>query len=163
VEFDAELYNEIYELINEPEVSLTIVNEEKNKFPYTFTRTARAYKLNAGTFPPGEYKYEASVKSGDKIYRQSGEFSVRALQIESLNTVADHSMLHQLAKKQDGEMVYPADLDALSDIIAAREEIKPVIYTQQRLNEMINLKWVFFLLLALISAEWFLRKRSGTY
>jgi hypothetical protein len=163
VEFEAELYNEIYELVNEPEVSLTITNNEKNKFPYTFTRTARAYKLTAGTFPVGEYQYEAKVKSGDKVLIQKGEFTVSPLQIEALNTVADHRLLYQLAKKQDGEFLYPTDISKLPEMLASREDIKPVIYSQQRLDEIINLKWVFFLLLVLISAEWFLRKRSGSY
>jgi hypothetical protein len=163
IEFEAELYNDIYELINEPEVAIVISNSENNKFPYTFTRTTRAYKLIAGTFPVGEYRYEAKVKSGDKVYVQKGEFTVSPLQIEALNTVADHRLLYQLAQKQDGEFLYPADLSKLPEMLAAREDIKPVIFNQQQLDEIINLKWVFFLLLVLISLEWFMRKRSGSY
>ena len=163
VEFDAELYNDIFELINEPEVSLTITNNENKRFPFVFTKTSTAYKLTAGIFPVGEYKYEAKVKSGDKLLTQSGEFSVSALQAEALVTEADHQLLYSLTKKQDGEMVYPEGLRNLYSLIKAREDVKPVVYTQQRLNEMINLKWVFFIILVLLSVEWFLRKRSGAY
>ncbi|MBA3899551.1 MAG: hypothetical protein H0X62_04950 [Bacteroidetes bacterium] len=163
VEFDAELYDDIYELINEPEVSLTITNAEKNKFPFVFSKTANAYRLNAGIFPVGEYKWEAKVKAGDKILAQSGEFSVSALQIEALNTQADHGLLFNLSKKHGGQMVYPNEMQSLASLITNREDIKPVVYSQQRLNEMINLKWVFFLILLLLSFEWFVRKRSGAY
>ncbi len=163
VEFEAELYNDIYELINEPEIAINIINNQNNKYPFAFSKTSNAYKLNAGLFPVGEYKYEAKVKIGEKVLIQSGEFSVSALQIESLVTEADHQLLYSLTKKQDGEMVYPSELLNLFQLIKTREDIKPVFYTQERLNELINFKWVFFLILMLISFEWFLRKRNGAY
>ena len=163
VEMEAELYNESYELINDAEVNLTISNSEGKKFPFTFSTTEHAYRLNAGMFPVGEYKYEARTKVGEKIYTASGSFSVSALQVESSNTTADHQLLFSLAKKHGGEMVYPNQLDKLAALINAREDVKPVVYTQKSLNDMVNLKWVFFLLLALLSAEWFIRKRNGAY
>ncbi len=113
--------------------------------------------------PAGEYKYDAQTKVGDKIYKQHGEFSISALQIELTNTIADHQLLYSLAKKHDGEMVYPADMDKLASRLNAREDIKSVSYTEKKLNDMINLKWIFFLLLALLSFEWFMRKRNGAY
>ena len=52
--FDAEVYNESYELINDPEVTMNIINSDNKKFPYTFSKTINAYRLNAGMFPVGE-------------------------------------------------------------------------------------------------------------
>ena len=163
VEFDAELYNDSYELINEPEVSMTIINSDNKKFPYVFNKTTNAYHLNAGILPVGDYRYEARVKAGDKILTEKGEFSVSPLQVESINTVADHQLLYNLAQQHMGEMVYKNELNQLEEMLINREDIKPVSYTQQKLNEMINLKWVFFLILVLLSFEWFIRKRSGAY
>jgi hypothetical protein len=163
IEFEAELYNDIYELINEPEVTLTITNSEKNKFPFIFSKTSNAYKLSAGILPVGEYKWEAKVKVGGKVLAQTGEFSVSSLQLEALNTEADHGLLFTLSKNHGGEMVYPSAMESLVELIKTNEEIKPVVYSQQRLNEMINLKWVFFLIIFLLSLEWFVRKRSGAY
>jgi hypothetical protein len=163
VEFEGEVYNESYELINEPEVSITITNADKRSFPFTFSKTSNAYRLNAGMFPVGEYKYEARVKVGEKVFTQRGEFSVSPLMIEAANTVADHQMLYSLAKKHGGDMVYPRELDKLNDLLTKREDIKTVSYTEKKLNDLVNLKWVFFLLLGLLSIEWFLRKRNGAY
>jgi hypothetical protein len=163
VEIEAELYNQSYELINDPEVTLNIVSSDDRKFPFTFTKTAHAYRLDAGVFPVGEYKYEAKTKVGEKIYTATGEFSVTALQVESANTTADHQLLYSLAKKHGGEMVYPSELKKLADLINAREDVKPVSYTEKKLNDLVNLKWVFFLLLGLLTAEWFMRKRNGAY
>lgn len=163
IEFDAEFYNESYEPINDPEVSLTIINDEKKSYPFTFSKTANAYRLNAGSFPVGNYKYDAKVKSGNKVYSAKGEFSVSAMQIESTNTTADHQLLFSMAKKSGGEMVYPANMSKLAEMINAREDVKPISYMHKNLDDLINLKYIFFLLLALLSAEWFLRKWSGGY
>lgn len=163
IEMEAEVYNQSYELINEPEVNISITNSENKKFPFTFGKTSNAYRLNAGMLPVGEYKYEAKVKVGDKLYEQKGEFSVSALQVEFTNTTADHQILYNIAHKNNGEMIYPSDLEKLSDKLNAREDIKSVSYTEKKLNDLINLKWIFFIILALISAEWFMRKRNGAY
>jgi hypothetical protein len=163
VVFDAELYNENYELINIPDISVTITNKDGKSFPYTFSKTERAYTLNAGFFAPGTYQYKAQVKIGEKPFVSSGDFTVSALQAEKTETVADHQFLYTWAHKTGGEMYYPAQLDNLSKLLLSKEEIKTVSYSQVKLMDMVNLKWVFFLLLAFISLEWFLRKRNGMY
>jgi hypothetical protein len=163
VEFEAEVYNDSYELINDPEVSVSITNADGKKFPFTFSKTTNAYRLNAGVFPPGNYRYEAKVKVGAKMYSEHGEFSVSALQVETTNTIADHQLLYSLAKKSGGELVYPDQLDKLAEILNAREDIKPVSHSEKKLSDLINLKWIFFLLLSLISLEWFARKINGAY
>jgi hypothetical protein len=163
IEFEAEVYNESYELINEPEVNIVFTNAGNKKFNYSFSKTANAYRLNAGTMPVGEYKYDAKVKVGQKVYQQHGEFSITALQVELTNTVADHQLLYSLSKKHSGEMVYPAALGSLADKLNAREDIKSVSYSEKKLTDVINLKWIFFLILILLSFEWFMRKRNGAY
>ncbi len=163
IEFDAEVYNDSYELINEPEVSISITNSDGKKFPFTFSKTSNAYRLNAGIFPVGNYHYEAKVKVGAKNYSEKGEFSVAALQVETTNTIADHQLLYSLAKKSGGEMVYPNQLEKLSQLLNSREDIKPISHSEKKLSDLINLKWIFFLLLFLISVEWFIRKINGAY
>ena len=163
VTFDAEVTNENYELINAPDINLTITSSEKKIFPFTFSKTEKAYNLNAGYFPSGNYHYKATVKAGEKIYGSEGQFSVSALQVEQNETVADHQLLFALSHKTGGEMYYPNQLDALAKALDQRDDIKTVSYSHYQLQDLINLKWVFFLLLLLLSAEWFLRKRSGAY
>lgn len=163
VEFDAELYNDSYELINEADVNLTISNSQGKKFTYQFNRTSNAYHLNAGIFPQGDYKYQAIVKLKNKTLTQNGSFSVTSLDIEYSNTVANHQLLYNLAKQSGGEMLYPSEIDKLKELIKAREDIKVVKYTQKKYNDLISLSWIFFLILALLSTEWFLRKRNGGY
>ncbi|MCD4791148.1 MAG: hypothetical protein K8R37_14225 [Bacteroidales bacterium] len=163
IEFDAEVYNESYELINEPEVTLTITNSEGKKFPYTFNKTSNAYYLNAGSLPVDNYKYSARVQVGNKILTDNGEFTVSALNIEKTNIIANHNLLYNLALKRGGEMVYPDQLDDLLEIIKTREDIKTISYTQKRFTEILNIPLLLILILSLLTAEWFIRKRAGGY
>ena len=111
----------------------------------------------------GSYKFKAETKLGDKLYNESGEFTISPLQLESAETVADHQLLFAMADKSGGKMVYPDQLKSIEKYIEDRGDVKPVSYTQKRLKDLIDLKWIFALLILLLSAEWFLRKRSGAY
>ncbi|MFN2395906.1 MAG: hypothetical protein ABR597_09485 [Bacteroidales bacterium] len=161
--FDAELYNKSYELVNEPDINLTIVNEDGVEFDYIPGRTGNAYTLNAGAFPVGEYTYQASVEFGGETFTAEGFFTVSPLNIESINTVADHNLLFQLAQNSGAEMFYPDQTEDLLNNIRNREDIRPVIYSQNEFEDLINLRWIFFLLLTLLTVEWFIRKYAGSY
>ncbi len=163
VEFNAEVYNKSYELINTPDVNFTIYDKQNKKFPFVFSKTSNAYHLNAGLFPVGEYRYDAQVKVGDTVYSKSGGFNVLALNIESLNTTADHKTLAAIARKHDGKLYFPTQMDSLAKAIESRDDIKSVSYSQKRLDDMVNLFWVFIIIMVLLAAEWGLRKWSGNY
>ena len=161
--FDAELYNPSYELVNEPEVQLVITSGEGVDFPYTMGRTSNAYSLNAGTFEPGTYNWEARVSRGGETYIEEGVFSVSALDLEGLRTVADHHLLYNLAESTGGRMFFPGEWDEMASHIIDRDDISPRMYSHREFTQVIDLKWLFFVLLILMSTEWFVRKRSGSY
>ena len=69
---DAEVYNDNYELINEGDVSLTIKDSEGKEFPSTFNRTAKAYSLNAGVFPVGNYTFNGATSHNGKQLTYKG-------------------------------------------------------------------------------------------
>jgi hypothetical protein len=161
--FAAELYNASYELTNEPDAQLVVTDEAGNEYPFNFGRTARAYTLDAGLLPVGSYAYRASTMLDGKQHFASGEFSVNALNIESLNLQADHNLLRLLSRETGGLFTGIDGIDQLADEIAARAEIKPQQTETIRTVSLINLKWIFFLLIGLLAAEWFSRKYMGGY
>jgi hypothetical protein len=163
IEFDAELYNSSYELINEPEITLVIINEEGQKYEFNFGKTSRAYHLNAGVLPPGQYTYRSSVQLQEKLLTESGEFTVTPLNIEKVNTIADHQLLYNLAKSKGGELYYPDQLDELAITLSGSENIKPVVYTRTQHTKLLNFNWLLILIISLAGIEWFIRKRSGSY
>lgn len=163
IEFDAEVFNPSYELITEPEVNMIITDEAKKQFTYTFSKTNSGYHLNAGNFPAGSYTFKAQVKTGDKVFEQSGSFNVKPLLVEFTGQAADHALLYNISKRSGGEMVYLSETGALVKRLLENENIKTLVHEQRQVNDLINLRALFFILLVLLSIEWFVRKYSGLY
>ncbi|MEL6925203.1 MAG: hypothetical protein AAFO94_14240, partial [Bacteroidota bacterium] len=161
--FDAELYNQSYELINEPDVSLVITNAEGKDFPFTFNRSGRSYRLDAGSFPVGNYKFRANTFTDGQQLSYNGQFSVQPVQLEIFETTANHGLLRLLSDKYGGKLVYPAEVGALDEVIRNTGTVKSVMYQTSKTRSVINLKWIFFILMGLLSLEWFMRRYFGGY
>jgi len=161
--FSAEVYNDAYEPINTPEVSLVLRDSLQNEFVYLFDRGNQFYRLEAGVFPPGDYNFEAKVEIGNQKYTETGNFGIMQVNIELMETQANHRMLYQLTRQSGGNLFLPDDFEELAESISSNTRIKPFAYFQSLLNEILNLKWLFFVILSVVSLEWFLRKYWGIY
>lgn len=161
--FEAEIYNESFELNNSEEISIDIFSADSIKYSYNFNKTANAYRLNIGNYQAGDYSYVARTKISDKPVVSKGKFSVVSLNIEAENTVANHKILADLANNNQGELVYPNELNKLQNLILENENIVSILYNEKQIQDLINLKVLFFVILFLLSLEWFLRKYFGSY
>lgn len=162
VQFTAELYNNSYELINDPDVRVILTNGEGKQFPYTMNKSGRSYALSAGILPVGNYQYKATTSVGGQQLEAGGAFTVQPIQLELYETTADHAVLRALANQFGGSMVYPKDMASIADSIKART-MKPIMYTTTKTESAMNLKWIFGILILLLAAEWFLRRYFGGY
>ncbi len=161
--FDAELYNDSYELINEPEASIVVSNSEGKNYNFTFNKTTKAYSLNAGILPVGNYNYKASVMTNGKALNYKGQFSIQPIQLERYETTANHSLLKLLSEKYGGQLVYPSQATQIAQLLKDKGTVKPIQYQTSKTRSVINLKWICFLLIGLLTLEWFLRRYFGEY
>lgn len=162
INFDAELYNQSYELINDPDATLTITNSEGKDFNFTFSKSGKSYILRDKIFPVGNYKFRGTVNSAGEQLVYNGKFSVQPIQLESFETTADHGVLKLLSEKYGGSLIYPNNLASIGNTLT-ENPIKPVVYTTTKTRSVINLKWIFFTLLGLLILEWFIRRYFGAY
>lgn len=159
VELQAEVYNRSYQLITEPDVTLILKNSENKTFNYTFSKTSNAYALDLGLLPPGEYQFEAKVNNNNELFFKKGRFVIREVAAEKTNIVADHRLLYQLAHRTNGKMFYLKELQAMEKELLNNENIKPIVYSQSTVSSAIDLKWIFWIVLIILTAEWLFRKR----
>ena len=160
--FETEIYNDIYERVYGDEIQLSITNESGDKSEYSYVTSPANSQFRVNGLEQGIYQYSGSREINGITEYVSGEFSVTELQIESINLTANHSVLRKLSKNSGGEFYLPQELDKLKESLLDREP-QGVIYTSESFLPIINLKWPFFLLLALLSVEWFIRKYNGAY
>ncbi|MBK8805882.1 MAG: hypothetical protein IPO21_04190 [Bacteroidales bacterium] len=161
--FNAELYNDSYELINSSEVKLTIKDSIGNIYPFTFGKTLNAYTLNVGNLPVGKYNFTAETELNSKEFRKTGIFRVQQINVESKNTIAQHNDLTKLSQQSGGEMFLVENISSLASSILKSENIVSISSNTEELTELIELKWIFILLFLLLATEWFLRKYYSSY
>ncbi|WP_345074603.1 VWA domain-containing protein [Hymenobacter fastidiosus] len=160
VTFGAETYNTIFERIYNQQITLTLTDEQKKARTFSFTNNEDGAPLHLGPLPGGVYRYVARATLGGQAQQDVGEVLVQEQQLETLDARADHNLLYQLARRSGSRLYYPSQFAQLTQDIQ-QANAKPVIYSQEDLKDLINLKWLFFLLLALVTAEWAARKYLG--
>lgn len=163
VVFTAELYNQAFEAVNDGEVNIIFTDGDGKAYPFTFSRTDNAYRLDAGILPVGSYTYHAKVNRGGELFEDRGRFSIEPFALEAGNLTANHNLLYTISANTGGSMYYTDQLVDLSSTLLNDRPLKPVSYSTEVLSSVLNLRWPFVLLLLLLSVEWFLRKRSGSY
>ncbi|MDQ3142192.1 MAG: hypothetical protein M3Q56_08095 [Bacteroidota bacterium] len=161
--FNAELYNDNFEKINSPDANLSIIDQSNTKYDYTFGKKDSYYELNAGSLPAGEYRYTAQTKWNGIPYKVEGRFGIQESNSELDYLVADHNLLRSISQKSEGIAIHKNEFQKLSDYLNADSQSKPVLFQSLEIKALIDLKWIFFLILLLLSTEWFLRRYWGSY
>ena len=160
---NAEVYNDAYERVTDGEVNITITNSLGEEFDFTFDKQVEDYYLNAGLLPVGDYSFNAEVTLGNETYSEKGNFTIVAVNLEQLITQAQHNTLYQLADLTGGAFYLPDKTAALIAELKSDKKPKATSYYQEMVSELLNLRWIFFIVLLLLSVEWFLRKYWGVY
>lgn len=158
---NAVLYNDAYKPVNTPDVSVKVKNAEGKIFNYTFSKFGASYRLDVGTLPQGNYTFIANTTLGNKNLTSTGAFYVNALIAEYQQTTANHQLLYAMAKQSNGKLFIPTNVLAIADEIEKGGQVKTISYEDRKYEELISLKWLFVLIVLLLTTEWFLRKRNG--
>ncbi len=160
--FESEEYNELYERIYGNTISLEIKSQEGSVRTFTFESNEYNTRYRTGVLPDGIYEYVAKTTIAGNRETITGEFMVNASNIELQDLSADHQLLRALAEKNSGIYVPSGQLVTLESLLLEQKPPKRLHYEEAYLPA-INLKWIFFLILTLISLEWFSRKYHGSY
>lgn len=162
VAFQTEVYNDIYEPIFGQEVKLELVDEKGKSKQFTYTHAKETPRFNVSGLADGVYRYAASTTMKGKEERVSGQFVIRNADLELSNTTADFGMLRDLARRSGGAFVTPASLQQFIQKLKTDRPADRLDSTEDMV-ELIYLKWLFFLIVVLLGAEWGLRKYHGGY
>jgi hypothetical protein len=120
------------------------------------------YVLAVGALPEGTYKFDATARrNAVTLGTDTGEFAVGALTLEFKETQADVPLLRQVAARSDGRFLTADEAPELARTLEASGTFTASFVEEQRETELWHVYVFFIIVLALLSIEWFLRKRSG--
>ena len=150
--------------VNEPDLQISVFNKNtKQTYDYVFSRGDSNYNLNIGMLPEGIYSYSAKASLGGIDYKADGLFTVESVGVEALDLTANVDRMRSLASQTGGKHYYITDIQNLIQDLKNNPGITSVSRQETRYDDLINLKWLFFGILGLITVEWLLRKVFGIY
>lgn len=159
----AEFYNAAMELITTPQISFSYRKKGGGTSKTQFSPASNFYQLNLGNLAAGSYQWEAIAINNGTKYKKSGTFVVEAIALEALTTSADFSVLNQLARQSDGQFYPLRQLNKLIDYLKNRSDIATVQFEDTSYRSLIDLTFIFVLIVLLFGTEWFLRRWWGGY
>ena len=162
VVFETEVYNDIYEPVYNQEIDLRITDEAGQTQRYAYVNSEGNDRFEVGSLPQGVYSYRATTTLNGRSEVSAGQFTVRHLELEALNVTANHDLLRRVAQRSGGQFYDATQLGQLETYLRENQP-KGLIRSREDVTEIIDLRWLFFVLLALVSVEWFVRKFRGAY
>jgi hypothetical protein len=162
VVIESQVYNDLFEPVYGNAIDIELRDEQGKITNYRYVTGPGNSRYRIGGLKEAVYRFKASTDLKGKKEEVRGEFLITEQNQEAQNLTADFSLLRTLADNTGGKFYKLADVNKLTTDLSGAE-IKSLIHTEESFNPLINLKWVFFLLLAIVSLEWFVRKYLGSY
>lgn len=155
---EGELYNDNFELMNTPELSVDVQSSSGKNYPFVFGKQSNRYRAELGKLPADQYSYTAKTVISGKPVTSAGIFVVRKMELELVNLEANHKLLNRMSELTAGKSFESDQWSALADDLLANSDLVPVRYSTNSFKELLHQKWLVFLIIGLLSLEWLVRK-----
>ncbi len=163
VGFTGQVYDESLNPVPDASVEVTVTAPDGARYSYGMEAVGQGrYTLDVGTLPEGTYRYAATATRDEAtLGADRGQFSVGALTLEFRETRADVDLLRRLAQRSGGAFLPPDAADEVPARLASAGAFEPVAVQQERTTKLWHEALFLAAALALLAAEWALRKRYG--
>jgi hypothetical protein len=125
----------------------------------TMSPSGAAYRLEAGGFPPGSYRYAARMEQ----QTATGAFMIQEEEGEVQQLQADWKALRSLAANNGGAFAPSSEAESLFQLIASRNKIQPLLRSEITNTDALDAWWYMTAILLLLTTEWLLRRIYGSY
>jgi len=162
VVFESQVYNDIFEPIYGNAIDIDLTDEAGKRSKYTYTTSPGNIRYQIGGLKEGVYRYTSKTILDGKAEQVRGQFAVVQRQAELQNLTADFDLLRKLSASSGGKFYAASNAESLKSELS-KAEAKSIIHSEESYHSLINLKWIFWVLLLMASLEWFARKFFGSY
>lgn len=152
---------EVFDALNEP---LAGAQVEVDLKPSGRTGTLEAigagrYRMGFAGLEPGEHAFQVVARhDGKQVGQDQGRFVVETHTVEGVDLRADPELLAAIARASGGDY---RPLDRWEEL-ADRLRVAPTLIREERSAGVgIEHTWLMAVVVALVSLEWLIRKRSG--
>lgn len=162
VVFESQVYNDIFEPVYGNHIDIELTSDQGKVSRYSYVTSSGNIRYQIGGLEEGVYRYRSQTEINGQKEEVRGQFVVVSKVIELQNLTADFDLLRKLATNTGGRFYAAGNIDQMNAELSEKEATG-VIRTEETYNAMINLKSLFWVLLLMVSVEWFFRKYFGGY
>lgn len=163
VKLFGELYNANLEFVRQAEIRVQLFSGGKEVMNRLMSPRSESYILHAKGLKEGSYRFKASTEQAGVLLESNGQFELLQADLEQLNLQADHALLRKISSESGGQFAKADNWQALIEQMKQSVGTEVLIREQKEWSAPIDWKLLFWLLVALLSLEWFSRKFIGGY
>ena len=141
-------------------LEISITNTETNEvLKVPFSLINNSYQTEIENLASGDYTYKVSV-SGQNINKY-GRFKITDYEVEEQFTNANVNKLQRLADKTGGKLFYTNQFDEITKELLEEESFYTIQKSSTKQENLIDWRWILFIVIGLFTVEWFIRKYHG--
>lgn len=141
-------------------LEITLKNEATKKvLKFPFSLLNNSYQVAIENLTSGLYSYTVTVL-GQNLTK-SGQFVISEYQMEEQFTRANVEKLKKLALNSGGKVYYQNQVETLLQDLSQNESFYTIQKASKKEQEMLDWRWMLFVIIGLLTIEWFLRKYIG--
>lgn len=158
-EFKVQFFDETnhFDKRGQIDIQLTKENSKANTFPLILSENQ--YYINLNNLDTGNYDFK--IKERQSGIFVEGKFVLLNFPIEHQFINANYIKLKNLTTTNKGEAFLLKDYKSLIAKLNEENEFKSIEKKTTLTSNFIDLKWLFLLVIASATAEWFIRKYRG--
>jgi len=157
IQFQARLYDENYRLVEEAQLNLDIETPAGN-IPLQFKLfSGGGYQASLRLFQTGNYRYQGLAVIGGDTLKTSGELMVESFNPEFIDPVMKPEVLRGIGAASGGNFYFFQDFGKFLD----DNKSTPISEEVEHKVDFFPELWALLALIAVLSAEWIIRKRKG--
>ncbi|MET6990534.1 VWA domain-containing protein [Sediminicola arcticus] len=117
------------------------------------------YEVDLENFISDSYEFKVNVK--DETISKTGGFKILDFDIEKQFLSSNYKKMGRLAQNTGGSLFYPIEVDSLLSRLITDKRYLPTQVSSQNVVSLIDFRILLAIIVAILTAEWFLRKFKG--
>ncbi|NND71160.1 MAG: VWA domain-containing protein [Rhodothermales bacterium] len=163
IRITGQIYDESLSPVLDASVELQITGPDGRVLPYMMDNDGGGrYSLEIISLPEGQYSFGATASADDQIIgSDEGGFGVGDLTLEFRDTTADPFLMRQIAARTGGFSRFLSEADSVVQLISTSEMLQERVVTSESRIRLWQRYPFLIVITLLLTAEWFVRKRTG--
>lgn len=161
IQISAQYFDKNFVFNSNANLSILITDSDsKQSFEYPLLLNENYYEIDLSNLKAGEYIFKVSVND-EIILTKNGAFTILDFNVEQQFLNPDVTKLSRVATNTKGKDFFISDSFLLIDTLIKDDRFMQVEISKEKIEPLIEWRYLLGLIVLSLSIEWFLRKYNG--